>query len=65
MIDLLKFHIACVILILPFSLSVADAQEPLRLTRLVESIQIDGISNEPEWQKIEPLPMTMLSLIHI
>ncbi len=59
MIDLLKFHIACVILILPFSLSVADAQEPLRLTRLVESIQIDGISNEPEWQKIEPLPMTM------
>ncbi len=54
-----KPPVICVILILVFSLSAADAQEPLRLTRLAESIQLDGISNEPEWQKIEPLPMTM------
>ena len=59
MINLSKPPVICVILILAFSLSAADAQEPLRLTRLVESIQLDGISNEPEWQKIEPLPMTM------
>lgn len=36
-----------------------SAQEPIQLTRLMESIQIDGIRDEPEWQKIEPLPMTM------
>ena len=59
MIDLPKPTVACIILILVFSVRVANAQEPLHLTRLAESIRIDGASDEPGWQKIEPLPMTM------
>lgn len=46
-------------LIFLFSANTLNAQEPIRLTRLTESIQIDGLSDEPGWQKIEPLPMTM------
>ena len=57
--DLSKPTLACIILILTFSVRVANAQEPLQLTRLTESIQIDGVIDEPGWQKIEPLPMTM------
>lgn len=59
MIDRSKSTIAYVILILAFSVNVANAQEPLPLTYLTEAIQIDGLSNEPGWQKIEPLPMIM------
>ena len=49
----------CLILILVLSLNTASAQEPLQLIYLTESIQIDGLSNEPGWQRIEPLPMIM------
>ena len=59
MIDLSKPILAYVILILASAVSAANAQEPLPLTLFTESIQIDGLSNEPEWQRIEPLPMIM------
>ena len=49
----------CLILILAFSVNAANAQEPLQLTYLTESIQIDGLSNEPQWQRIQPLPLIM------
>ncbi len=54
-----KFTMACVILILVFSVSATNAQEPLPLTYLAEAILIDGLSDEPGWQRIEPLPMIM------
>lgn len=54
-----KSTIAGMILILALSVNAANAQEPIRLTRLAEPIQIDGLIDEPGWQKIEPLPMTM------
>ena len=59
MIDTSKSAIACVILILAFSTNVTNAQEPLSLTYLTETIRIDGLSDEPGWQRIEPLPMIM------
>ena len=60
MIDLPKSTvIAYAILTFTFFLSTANAQVPLRLTRFTESPQIDGLSDEPEWQRIEPLPMVM------
>ena len=59
MIDLSKPIVAYVILTLAFSVRTANAQEPLPLTYLTEAIQIDGLSDEPGWQKIEPLPMIM------
>ena len=39
--------------------STAAAQEPLHLTRISEAIQVDGVLDEPQWLKIEPLPMVM------
>ncbi|MCY3550388.1 MAG: DUF5916 domain-containing protein [Candidatus Poribacteria bacterium] len=59
MINLSKFTKVCIILILVFSVTIANAQEPLQLTYLTESIQIDGLSDEPGWQQIEPLPVIM------
>ena len=59
MIDLSKPILAYVILILASSLNAANAQDPLPLTLFTESIQIDGLSNEPGWQRIDPLPMIM------
>ena len=59
MIDLPKSAQACLILILAFSVCIANAQEPLQLIRLTGSIQMDGASDEPAWQKIEPLPLIM------
>ena len=59
MIDLSKPTQVCLILILTFSITAANAQEPLQLIYWTESIQIDGLSNEPEWQRIQPLPMIM------
>ncbi|RKU20925.1 hypothetical protein C6503_05435 [Candidatus Poribacteria bacterium] len=59
MIDLLKPIVAYVILILACSVNAVNAQKPLSLTYLTEPIQIDGLSDEPEWQQIEPLPMIM------
>ena len=64
MIALSKSTIACVILILAFSVNVTNAQEPLSLTYLTEPIQIDGLSDEPGWQRIEPLPMIMYKPIY-
>ena len=59
MINLLKSTKVCLILILVFSTNATNAQAPLQLTYLTEPIQIDGLSNEPGWQRIEPLPMVM------
>lgn len=59
MINLLKSTKVCLILILVFSTNATNAQAPLQLTYLTEPIQIDGLSNEPGWQQIEPLPMVM------
>lgn len=60
MIDLPKSAvIAYAILTFTFFLSTANAQVPLRLIRFIESPQIDGLSDEPGWQRIEPLPMVM------
>ena len=39
--------------------SPASAQEPIRLTRTSEPIQIDGVIDEAQWQKIAPVPMVM------
>ena len=35
------------------------AQEILTLPRFMEPIEIDGKSDEPAWQRIAPLPLTM------
>ena len=59
MINLSKSTQVCLILILAFSVNAVNAQDPLQLTYLTESIQIDGLSNEPGWQGIQPLPMIM------
>ena len=59
MINLSKFIHVYLILIFVFSVNAASAQKPLQLTHLTESIQIDGFSNEPGWQRIQPLPMVM------
>ncbi len=37
----------------------ASSQNPLMLPRLHGEIHLDGFSDEPAWQAIEPLPMTM------
>ena len=44
---------------LALSINTANAQEPLQVTYFTESIQLDGLSNEPGWQRIQPLPMIM------
>lgn len=37
----------------------AEAQDPLLIPRLDGPIELDGRSDEPAWQAIEPLPVTM------
>ena len=37
----------------------AWAQDPTILPRLSGSIQLDGLSNEPAWEALAPLPATM------
>ena len=37
----------------------AHAQEALMLPRLQSTIQFDGLSDEPAWEHIAPLPLTM------
>ena len=64
MIDTSKSAIACVILIFAFAVNAANAQEPLSLTYLTEPIQIDGLSDEPGWQRIKPLPVIMYKPIY-
>ncbi len=48
-----------VILFFFFSINTINAQVPLSLTRLTEAIEIDGLSDEPGWQNIPPLHLTM------
>ena len=37
----------------------AQTRSPLELQRLTAPVTIDGVPNEPAWQAIPPLPMTM------
>jgi hypothetical protein len=64
--DVLKKKITCLsrviilyAVLLLFSVSTINAQTPLPLTRITEAIEIDGLSDEPEWQNIPPLHLTM------
>lgn len=41
------------------SVAVAGIHDPMPLARIEGTITLDGISNEPAWQKMIPLPMTM------
>lgn len=52
-------YVSCLVLSTIQVASTAAAQKPLHLTRITESIQVDGVLNESPWQKIEPLPMVM------
>ena len=36
-----------------------SAQEPLLLQRIGGPVELDGLSFEPAWRSIEPLPMVM------
>ncbi len=56
---LTQIIIPFVVLIFFFSINTINAQTPLSLTRVTETIKIDGLSDEPEWQKIPPLHLTM------
>ena len=40
--------------------AVAQREQPVPLPRLSGPIRLDGISDEPAWQAIEPLPLVML-----
>ena len=64
MIDLSKSIAAYAILILAFSVNAANAQDPLPLTYFTETIEIDGLSDEAGWQKIDPLPLIMYKPIY-
>lgn len=45
----------------PISLQAQESSRPpLVLPRISSSITLDGLSNEPAWQTIEPLPVSML-----
>jgi hypothetical protein len=54
-------------LLLPFLLvtavfgSESATVEPFKLQRLSGPITIDGLSDEPAWQAVEPLPLTMFT----
>lgn len=37
----------------------AQINEPIPITRISEPIILDGLSNEPAWDQVEPFPMTM------
>jgi hypothetical protein len=42
----------------------AAAQEPLRITRLAAPVTLDGRSDEPAWQAVEPVPFIMFQPVH-
>jgi hypothetical protein len=42
----------------------ATAQEPLSIARLAGPITLDGRSDEPAWQAVEPVPFTMFQPVH-
>jgi hypothetical protein len=49
--------------ILPVPVS-ASAQEPLTIPRLTGQIVLDGRSDEPAWQSVEPVSLTMFQPVH-
>jgi hypothetical protein len=40
------------------------AQEPLPIARLTGPVTLDGRSDEPAWQAVEPVPFTMFQPVH-
>lgn len=52
------------LIFLLFAIALAGAQErtstPYPVHRLQNPVTFDGLSSEPEWQEIQPLPMTMI-----
>lgn len=52
------------ILLLLIPLSALSAQEPLALKRLQVPVELDGKSDEPAWQAVAPLPLTMYQPTH-
>ena len=48
-----------VMLIGPVGESRTQDRAPVELQRIRGAVQLDGISNEPAWEAISPLPMTM------
>ncbi len=48
-----------VLWLVPFSQRILVAQEALTLQRINSEIILDGLSDEPAWNNIEPLPLTM------
>jgi hypothetical protein len=42
----------------------ASAQEPLLIGRLTGPVTLDGRSDEPAWQDIAPVPLTMFQPVH-
>lgn len=61
---LTRIIIPFVVLIFFFFVNTIKAQTPLPLTRITEEIKIDGLSDEPAWQKISPLHLTMYKPIY-
>lgn len=50
--------VACFVLCACFA-TAGYAQEPLVIPRLSGPVQLDGMSDEPAWQEVTPLPMVM------
>jgi len=43
----------------PIQEMVADNSSPVALERLEKPVRLDGVINEPAWEDIDPLPLTM------
>lgn len=41
-----------------------DARIPVTLTRLTSPVQLDGLSTEPAWDRIDPVPMTVYQPVY-
>ncbi len=63
--QLFTLFLLCTLPIIPLQTALAapaandDRATPLVLPRLSGPITLDGYSDEPAWQAIEPLPLTM------
>ncbi|MBX7150331.1 carbohydrate binding family 9 domain-containing protein [bacterium] len=53
-----KCFLIAIALLTPLNIFSQNSQ-PIELQRLTESIELDGLSFEPAWETIEPLPLTM------
>ena len=51
--------ILLLLVLLSISAATAQSQQPLQLPRLNEPVVLDGLSDEPAWEGIPSLPMTM------